>query len=67
VVAVARRSRRPLEGDVAALTARSAQMDGSLRSTIGARFPLDQIAAAHELVEAGAGGRVVINVADSPR
>ena len=39
-----------------------ALLDGSLRSDIAARFPLDQIASAHELVESGARGRVVIDI-----
>ncbi|TMH73829.1 MAG: NADPH:quinone reductase [Betaproteobacteria bacterium] len=36
---------------------------GHLAHTIGARFPLDQIASAHEAVEAGAFGNVVIELA----
>lgn len=36
--------------------------DGSLRSVIAQRLPLERIADAHELVEAGAGGRVVLEV-----
>jgi NADPH:quinone reductase len=39
-----------------------ALVDGSLRSDIATRLPLDEIAHAHELVESGAGGRVVIEV-----
>jgi NADPH:quinone reductase len=40
-----------------------ALLDGSLRSNIAARYPLDQVARAHELVEAGAPGRVVLEIA----
>jgi NADPH2:quinone reductase len=40
-----------------------ALVSGSLRSDIAARFPLEDIASAHELVESGATGRVVIDVA----
>lgn len=39
-----------------------ALVDGELRSKIAARFPLDRIAEAHELVEAGAPGRVLIEI-----
>jgi NADPH:quinone reductase len=39
-----------------------AVLEGSLRSDIAARFPLEEIASAHELVESGAGGRVVIDI-----
>ena len=39
-----------------------ALVDGDLRSKIAARFPLDRIADAHELVEAGAPGRVLIEI-----
>jgi NADPH:quinone reductase len=46
----------------AARTLTEALLDGSLRSHIAARYPLDQIADAHAAVEAGAGGRVVIEV-----
>ncbi len=35
---------------------------GSLRSEIAARFPLEEIASAHELVESGPPGRVIIDV-----
>jgi NADPH2:quinone reductase len=48
-------------GAARALT--EALLDGSLRSHIAARYPLDQIAEAHAAVEAGADGRVVIEVA----
>jgi NADPH2:quinone reductase len=44
-----------------ALTA--AVIAGDLRSDIAARLPLEEIASAHELVESGAPGRVVINLA----
>ena len=40
----------------------AALADGSLRSTIAARFPLEDIARAHELVEHGASGRVLIEL-----
>ena len=46
----------------AARTLTEALLDGSLRSHIAARYPLDQIADAHAAVEAGASGRVVIEV-----
>ena len=46
----------------AARTLTEALLDGSLRSRIVARYPLDQIADAHAAVEAGADGRVVIEV-----
>jgi NADPH2:quinone reductase len=39
-----------------------AMVAGSLRSEIAARFPLEQIAGAHELVESGPPGRVVIDI-----
>lgn len=34
----------------------------ALRSTVAARVPLEDIARAHELVEAGAGGRVLVEI-----
>ena len=40
-----------------------ALVDGSLRSRIAERLPLQEIARAHELVEQGAGGRVIVDVA----
>ena len=40
-----------------------ALVDGSLRSRIIERVPLEQIARAHELVEQGAGGRVIVDIA----
>jgi NADPH2:quinone reductase len=46
----------------AARTLTEALLDVSLRSRIAARYPLVQIADAHAAVEAGAGGRVVIEV-----
>ena len=46
----------------AARTLTDALFDGSLRSHVAARYPLDQIADAHAAVEAGAGRRVVIEV-----
>jgi len=39
-----------------------ALLDKSLRSDIAARFPLEEIANAHELVEAGPPGRVLIEI-----
>ncbi len=40
---------------------------GQLEVRIGARFPLDRIAAAHEAVESGAVvGKVVVDIADGP-
>ena len=47
----------------AARTLTDALLDGSLRSNIVARFALEQIASAHEMVEAEAKGLVVINIA----
>jgi NADPH:quinone reductase-like Zn-dependent oxidoreductase len=38
-------------------------LDGSLRSRIAERVPLEEIARAHELVERGANGRVVVKIA----
>ena len=40
----------------------SALVEGALRSTIAERVPLEEIARAHELVEQGAPGRVVITI-----
>lgn len=42
----------------------AALLDGSLRSVIAARVPLSEIARAHELVERGVDGRVVVLVGD---
>ncbi len=36
--------------------------EGALRSTVAARVPLEDIARAHELVEAGAAGRVLVEI-----
>jgi NADPH:quinone reductase len=44
-----------------ALTA--ALLEGRLRAAIAARLPLDEIAQAHEQVERGAGGRVLLQLA----
>jgi NADPH:quinone reductase len=44
-----------------------ALLEGGLHSDVVARLPLEEIARAHELVEAGAGGRVVVRVANSRR
>jgi NADPH2:quinone reductase len=44
----------------ASKTLTEALLDGSLQSEIAARLPLTEIASAHELVEQGTGGRVVI-------
>lgn len=41
----------------------AALLEGSLRAAIAARLPLDDIALAHEQVERGAGGRVLLSVA----
>jgi NADPH2:quinone reductase len=46
-----------------ALTA--ALLDGGLRSTIAERVPLEDIVRAHELVERGAAGRVIVTIPDS--
>jgi NADPH2:quinone reductase len=46
----------------AAAALSDALVSGTLRSRIVARFALDEIAAAHELVERGASGRVVIEI-----
>jgi NADPH2:quinone reductase len=35
---------------------------GELKSTIAARYPLEEIAAAHELIETGVRGRVILDV-----
>ncbi|MHA3700865.1 alcohol dehydrogenase catalytic domain-containing protein [Jatrophihabitans sp. YIM 134969] len=40
----------------------AALVAGDLRSTIAARVPLDRIAEAHEMVEAGAAGRVLVDI-----
>jgi NADPH:quinone reductase len=42
----------------------AALLDGSLRSVIAERVPLSEIARAHELVERGVDGRVVVMVGD---
>ena len=42
----------------------AALLDGSLRSVIAERVPLSEIARAHELVERGEAGRVVVMVGD---
>ena len=47
----------------AAIQLTQAIADGSLRSTIAERVPLQQIARAHELVEKGVGGRVTVQIA----
>jgi NADPH2:quinone reductase len=44
----------------------AALLEGRLRAAIAARLPLDEIARAHELVEHGAGGRVLLRVAGAP-
>ena len=52
--------------DVKAEAARAlteAVLNKSLRSDIAARFPLEEIASAHEAVEAGSAGRVLIEIA----
>lgn len=41
----------------------SALLEGRLRAAIAARLPLQDIALAHEQVERGAGGRVLLNLA----
>jgi NADPH2:quinone reductase len=46
----------------AAETLTAALVTGDLRSDIAARLPLEEIASAHELVESGPGGRVVIDL-----
>jgi NADPH2:quinone reductase len=46
----------------AALTLTGALADGTLRSTVAVRLPLEEIAQAHELVEAGVGGRVLLEL-----
>jgi NADPH2:quinone reductase len=52
----------PAVKSAAAQALTEALTGGSLRSQIAARFPLDQIASAHELVERGAPGRVVLRI-----
>jgi NADPH2:quinone reductase len=49
--------------ETAARALTGALLDGSLRSDIAARFPFDEVVAAHELVEAGPPGRVVLEIA----
>jgi NADPH:quinone reductase len=39
-----------------------ALVEGTLQVNVAARFPLEMIARAHELVERGAGGRVIIQL-----
>ena len=51
-----------VKADAAAELTR-ALLDGSLRPSIAARVPLEEVAHAHELVERGVGGRVVIEIA----
>jgi NADPH2:quinone reductase len=51
-----------VKADAAAELTR-ALLDGSLRSSIAKRVPLEEIVSAHELVEHGAGGRVVVEIA----
>jgi NADPH2:quinone reductase len=41
----------------------AALLEGRLRAVIAARLPLQDIALAHEQVERGAGGRVLLNLA----
>ena len=41
----------------------AALLEGRLRATIAERLPLDEIALAHERVESGAGGRVLLSLA----
>lgn len=41
----------------------AALLEGRLRVAIAARLPLDETAQAHEQVEHGAGGRVLLSVA----
>jgi NADPH2:quinone reductase len=41
----------------------AALLEGRLRAAIAARLPLDDIARAHEQVERGAGGRVLLSLA----
>lgn len=47
-------------GAAAALT--EALVEGSLRSLIVARYPLEEIAEAHEALEAGAAGRILVDI-----
>jgi NADPH2:quinone reductase len=49
---------------IAATDLTDALVEGSLRSSIAARVPLAEIATAHELIERGARGRVVVVVPD---
>ncbi len=42
----------------------AALLEGRLRAAIAARLPLDEIAQAHEQVERGAGGRVLLSLAN---
>jgi NADPH2:quinone reductase len=52
----------PMVKETAARTLTEALLDNSLRSDVVARFPLDEVARAHELMEAGPPGRVVIEI-----
>ena len=40
----------------------AALVEGALHSVVAERFPLEQIAAAQEKVEAGAAGRVLLQI-----
>jgi NADPH:quinone reductase len=53
----------PAAKAAAARVLTEALLDKSLRSDIAARFPLEEIATAHELVEAGPPGRVLVDIA----
>jgi NADPH2:quinone reductase len=52
----------PAVKSAAAQALTGALTGGDLRSEIAARFPLDQIASAHELVERGGPGRVLLTI-----
>jgi NADPH2:quinone reductase len=52
----------PAVKDGAAKALTEAVIDGGLRSDVVAKFPLEEIASAHEMVEGGAAGRVVLDM-----
>ncbi|WP_333834301.1 NADPH:quinone reductase [Rubrimonas sp.] len=54
----------PAQRDAAALVVGALAARGRLRPDVPARFPLAEIAAAHEAVEAGASGNVVVLIGD---
>jgi NADPH2:quinone reductase len=53
----------PAAKATAAKALTEALVAGDLKSTIAARYPLEEIAAAHKLIESGTRGRVILDVA----